>query len=159
MTRDLRDILLIAYHFPPIGGSGVQRVLKLARYLPQFGWRADVVCCGHTQYPLLDRSLTSEGSDDVKVYRTRGLEPGGIAASMTMSGPVGPAFAKRLEDGLSWRLQKMLSRTPLPEHELLWLPAAIRQARQVAENHSIEAIITSGPPHCTHWVGESMRAM
>jgi glycosyltransferase involved in cell wall biosynthesis len=137
----------------------VQRVLKLARYLPRFGWRAHVVCCGHTQYPLLDRSLSSEAGNDAIVYRTCGLEPGGLTASMGIGpvGPISPKFAKRLEDGLSWRLQKMLSRTPLPEHELLWLPAAIRQSRQIAANHPIEAVITSGPPHCTHWVGESLK--
>ena len=29
--------LIVAYHFPPIGGGGVQRASKFARYLPEFG--------------------------------------------------------------------------------------------------------------------------
>ena len=154
----LREALVIAYHFPPIGGSGVQRMLKLARYLPRLGWRAHVVCCGHTQYPLLDGSLAREAGDETIVHRTGGMEPGGLAASMgqQLAGAWGGA-AKRIEEGLSWRLQKALSHAPLPEHELLWVPSAIRQARTIAEHHPIEAVISSGPPHCTHWVGESLK--
>jgi glycosyltransferase involved in cell wall biosynthesis len=30
-------VLFVSYHFPPIGGGGVQRVSMLARYLPAFG--------------------------------------------------------------------------------------------------------------------------
>jgi glycosyltransferase involved in cell wall biosynthesis len=30
-------VLLVSYHYPPIGGGGVQRVSMLARYLPEFG--------------------------------------------------------------------------------------------------------------------------
>jgi glycosyltransferase involved in cell wall biosynthesis len=30
-------ILFVAYHFPPIGGGGVQRAAKFARYLPEHG--------------------------------------------------------------------------------------------------------------------------
>ncbi len=31
-------VLIMTYEFPPAGGSGVQRVAKFARYLPEFGW-------------------------------------------------------------------------------------------------------------------------
>jgi glycosyltransferase involved in cell wall biosynthesis len=36
-------VLLVAYHFPPIGGGGVQRALKFARYLPDHGYDPIVV--------------------------------------------------------------------------------------------------------------------
>ena len=35
----MKNLLFITYHFPPTGGSGVQRGLKFAKYLPQFGFR------------------------------------------------------------------------------------------------------------------------
>jgi glycosyltransferase involved in cell wall biosynthesis len=35
--------LILAYHFPPIGGGGTQRSLKFARYLPEFGYDVSVV--------------------------------------------------------------------------------------------------------------------
>jgi len=33
-----RRVLMIAAAFPPIGGPGVQRSAKFAKYLPAFGW-------------------------------------------------------------------------------------------------------------------------
>ena len=38
-----RQLLCIAYHFPPVGGAGVQRTVKFIRYLPEFGWSSAVV--------------------------------------------------------------------------------------------------------------------
>jgi glycosyltransferase involved in cell wall biosynthesis len=43
-----RSVLYLAYFFPPRGGAAVQRSLKFARYLPQFGWRPLVVANGGT---------------------------------------------------------------------------------------------------------------
>src|SRR5215212_6062911 len=39
-------VLYLAYFFPPRGGAAVQRSLKFAKYLPQFGWRPLVVANG-----------------------------------------------------------------------------------------------------------------
>ena len=39
-------VILIARHFPPSNASGAQRPFRLARYLPEFGYRPLVVCGG-----------------------------------------------------------------------------------------------------------------
>ena len=40
----MKRLLMIAYHFPPLAGSsGVQRALRFARYLPEFGWEPVVL--------------------------------------------------------------------------------------------------------------------
>jgi glycosyltransferase involved in cell wall biosynthesis len=36
-------VLVVAYHFPPIGGGGVQRNAKFVRYLPEFGYECVVL--------------------------------------------------------------------------------------------------------------------
>src|SRR6188768_1123173 len=33
-----KRLLLVAYNFPPVGGAGVQRPVKWAKYLGRFGW-------------------------------------------------------------------------------------------------------------------------
>src|SRR5882757_8735363 len=33
----MTKVLFVAYHFPPIGGGGVQRAAKFARYVPEHG--------------------------------------------------------------------------------------------------------------------------
>src|SRR5438477_12340373 len=41
-----QSLLYLAYFFPPRGGAAVQRSLKFAKYLPQFGWNPLVVANG-----------------------------------------------------------------------------------------------------------------
>lgn len=41
-----RSLLYLSYLFPPRGGAGVQRSLKFAKYLPEFGWQPLIVANG-----------------------------------------------------------------------------------------------------------------
>ena len=38
-----RRALVVAYHFPPVGGAGVQRTVKFVRHLPEFGYEPTVL--------------------------------------------------------------------------------------------------------------------
>lgn len=46
---------MIAYHFPPQrGSSGIQRTLRFARYLPEFGWEPRVLTVHPRAYDAID---------------------------------------------------------------------------------------------------------
>jgi glycosyltransferase involved in cell wall biosynthesis len=73
----VQRVLLLAYFFPPIGGSGVQRSVKFARYLPSFGWTPVIVTgpaatAGEIPH---DMTLGDELPADLEVLRARGPEP------------------------------------------------------------------------------------
>lgn len=70
----MKKVLMIAYFFPPLGGSGVQRTLKFVKYLPQFGILPVVstVKSGHNF--AYDASLLEEVPGTVNVYRSSSLE-------------------------------------------------------------------------------------
>jgi glycosyltransferase involved in cell wall biosynthesis len=38
-----KRVLMLAYFYPPVGGAGVQRSAKFAKYLPDFGWEPYVI--------------------------------------------------------------------------------------------------------------------
>lgn len=152
----LRNLLLVTYQFPPIGGSGVQRAVKLARYLPRAGWRAHVLSAGHTHYPLLDPMLVHDVGEAVPVHRVCGLEPASMAQAICrhVAGGTGtPSWLNAFEDRLYWRLDRACGRLQLPETEMLWVPAAIRKARDIIDRHAVEAVVTTSPPHSAHLVG------
>ena len=56
-----RAVLLVTYYFPPSGGPGVQRMLKFAKYLPEFGWTPLVLTVREdAAFPVRDESLLKE---------------------------------------------------------------------------------------------------
>ncbi|MCP4249505.1 MAG: glycosyltransferase family 4 protein, partial [bacterium] len=68
-----RKVLMIAYFFPPLGGAGVQRSLKFARYLPAEGWAPTVITVKAQDYWMADDSLERELGPAVRVVRTGSL--------------------------------------------------------------------------------------
>lgn len=56
----VKRVLMIAFHFPPLrGSSGIQRTLKFARYLLDFGW-TPVVLSAHP------RAFANAGNDQMR---------------------------------------------------------------------------------------------
>lgn len=156
----LRDLLLVTHHFPPVGGSGVQRSVKLAKYLPEAGWRPHVLCAGEARHPLMDHSLLDEIGHDASVHRVRGFEPAGVSAAVC--GFVSPhhrdtVWGRWLEDRLYWRLDRAVGRLKLPETALLWVSSAIREARRLIERYPIEVVVTTSPANLSHLVGLSLK--
>ncbi|MCK1542459.1 glycosyltransferase [Bradyrhizobium sp. 160] len=69
-----KTVLVLAYHFPPIGGAGVQRTVKFVKYLPEFGFRPVVVTTGDASTAPSsprDPSLHREIPAGTPVYRTQ----------------------------------------------------------------------------------------
>ena len=71
-------ILYVAYHFPPIGGGGVQRNSKFVRYLPELGYEPVVVTGpggARDRWTPPDPTLGDELPDGLEVHRVAGPEP------------------------------------------------------------------------------------
>jgi glycosyltransferase involved in cell wall biosynthesis len=67
----MKQILYVAYHFPPqSGSSGVLRSLKYCRYLPETGWLPTVLSVSPRAYERTEQSLLREILPEVSVLRT-----------------------------------------------------------------------------------------
>jgi len=74
----VRRLLFLAYHFPPLGGGGVQRSVKFVRHLPAFGYTPVVVTGSgdaSDRWTPVDDSLADELGGQVEVHRVPGPEP------------------------------------------------------------------------------------
>ncbi len=70
--------MLLSYHFPPIGGAGVQRSVKLTKHLREFGYETVVIAGPAEQtsrWTPVDHSLVTEVPAETIVFRARGPEP------------------------------------------------------------------------------------
>lgn len=71
----MKRALLIAYHFPPVGfSSGVQRSLKFAQYLPEFGWLPSVLTVNPRAYEIVNDRQLDEVPASVSVNRAYALD-------------------------------------------------------------------------------------
>jgi glycosyltransferase involved in cell wall biosynthesis len=73
----VRRVLFLAYHFPPIGGGGVQRNSKFVRYLRDFGYEPVVVTgpgLPRGRWTPQDATLADD-VDGVEVRRIADAEP------------------------------------------------------------------------------------
>ncbi|WP_291650775.1 glycosyltransferase [Clostridium sp.] len=69
-----KNILYIAYYFPPLAGSGVQRTLKFIKYLPRYNKKPIVVTVKKGHNFAYDEELIKEVPDIVKIYRSNSGE-------------------------------------------------------------------------------------
>lgn len=125
--------LLVSYSFPPVGGAGVQRVVKLAKYLPQHGVRPAVLTVRNPSVPLRDESLLADVPVGVPIQRAPTLEPGYRAKAK------------------AWRARASVTATVarnllFPDPQVLWQPAAHAAllARIAAARDDV--MLVSGPP-------------
>lgn len=79
-------MLVIAYYFPPMGLSGVQRTLKFVKYLPEFGWKPIVLTITPTTYYAYDETLLKElDNSQIEIHRTETKDVTKTAASLSNS--------------------------------------------------------------------------
>jgi glycosyltransferase involved in cell wall biosynthesis len=170
----MRKILLITYDFPP-ALSGVRRVVKFVKYLPESGWQPIVLTVKtarsflHDQEPLGE--ITGMG---VPVYRCGSLDPhrlseklaiwrrgerkqGGAEAKEEVSGSTLPHEA-RAPSAFGQRVMRFLRRWIfVPDDRVLWVPFAIKAARRIIHEHHPEVVYTTSFPNSTHLVGLRLR--
>lgn len=155
MATPLRT-LLVSYSFPPVGGAGVQRMLKLARYLPAHGVRPAVLTVANPSVPLRDDSLADELPADLPIVRARTLEPGYAVKQATWSASASraPGPRQRLTRALGGVARQLL----FPDPQILWQPgAALALARRLARFED-DAVLISGPPFSQFLLAPLVRA-
>jgi len=99
--------LLVSYSFPPVGGAGVQRVVKLAKYLPHHGVVPAVLTVSNPSVPVLDHSLEKDFPPGLEVVRARTFEPGYAAKQAAWSANASPSNGA--SGGLAKRAVRQLS--------------------------------------------------
>ncbi len=140
-----RRVLVLAYYFPPLGGSGVQRVAKLLKYLPRGGWQATVVTPTPGRYVARDATLLEEVEQaGVEIVRTRSMDPSRLGS--------GVAGAAPYADGARAWAKTLTSTFFVPDNKLGWMPFALRAARARMRADRFDAILSTAPPYTSHLV-------
>lgn len=140
-------VVLVSYVFPPTGGAGVQRAVKLVKYLPEHGVEPIVLTTLNPSVPVTDESLVKDVPEGTKIVRARTLEPGykmKQAAWDARTGAVGgaPSLKARAKKVLTTVAKEAL----VPDAQVLWVPGASLSLASVLAREKPDAVLISGPP-------------
>jgi glycosyltransferase involved in cell wall biosynthesis len=138
-------VLIVCYVFPPVGGAGVQRVLKLVKYLPRYGITPAVLTARAPSVPLVDPSLVRDVPAGTEVVRARTFEPGYAAKQLAwrVRADTTPSAGAKLKQGMLGLARRLL----VPDPQVLWLPAAqLALARRLCSSAPDDVVLISGPP-------------
>ena len=137
-------VLLVTMYFPPAGGGGVQRPLKLAQYLPALGIETHVLAPDDPKWVHRDPDLRVP--TQAWVHRARNLGPRARR----------PAEELRAAAGIERALvqaQVTARRLLQPDASVGWNLTAIPAAIRIVRNEGIDAVLTTSPPGSVHLVG------
>lgn len=153
--KPLRRVLIFAYFFPPLGGAGVQRIAKFAKYLPQQGWLPTVVTVRARDYWMTDPSLQGELGPRVAVVRTRSLTGLGLMRRVA-PGHAGREGGVRSSAGGIRRLRGLASWVLVPDSYIGWVPYAVRMGDRLLRQQRFDCILTSSSPDSAHLIGRTL---
>ncbi|MBM2839698.1 MAG: glycosyl transferase group 1 [Bacteroidetes bacterium] len=146
-----RKVLVIAYYFPPMGLSGVQRTLKFVKYLPKFGWHPTVLTVTPGGYFAQDESLLREvQSPKIRIERTEAAGPGKF-------------FAKKEVVKLpSERSRKFLSYVSdtffIPDNKIGWRKKAVAKAMELHKQTPFDLVFATAPPFTDFLIGTDLKS-
>lgn len=164
----MKRVLIISYYWPPSGGSGVQRWVKFAKYLPKEGWQPVIYTPENPELTAVDKTLSSEIPPEAEIIKRHITEPYGIyrklmgkgsstdLKTLTSAGSSSDEV-NPINGGMkSWKQKLSLfirGNFFIPDPRILWLHPSIRFLKEYLKGHPVDAIVTTGPPQSMHLIG------
>ncbi len=131
------------------------------KYLPDFGIQPIVYIPENPTYPIVDEQLVAEVSKDVIIVKQKIKEPYRLAAffskknTQKISSGIIPNKKKQgfMERLLLWVRGNLF----IPDARVLWVKPAVAFLETYIKEHSIDVLITTGPPHSLHLIGLALQ--
>lgn len=168
-------VLVISYYWPPAGGSGVQRWVKFAKYLPGEGWQPVIYTPLNPEISSVDETLAKDVPAEAEIIRRPITEPYGFYRKLfgaksstdmkTLVGASGNAAATGGEvnpiNGGSKNLKGRLSlwirgNLFIPDPRIWWVRPSVRFLKKYLREHPVDVIVTTGPPQSMHLIGRGL---
>ena len=140
-----KRILIVGYGFPPSNSVAVHRILRLSKWLPNYGWKPTILTVktkyAHPyMYNYEDSDLNALVSDELTVHRTASFEY-----------PKNQLLRK-IQVGI-------MSRLAIPDLYVTWVPGAVYRGKQLISEHNFDAVLTSIPPNSTALIGYFLKKL
>ncbi len=126
MNDPKQRVLVIAYHYPPLAGAGMLKILRTTRYLADCGWEPLVLT---VKNPEPYHRAANPIPDSVRVYHSWRIPGGNLLARIL----------RRLKLDERWLL--------LPDQYIFWIPGTLLYGLYLIIRQKADLIYVTGPPY------------
>jgi glycosyltransferase involved in cell wall biosynthesis len=158
----MKRVLIISYYWPPSGGAGVQRWLKFAKYLREFGWEPVIYTPENPEYPEADESLFKDIPVGLEVIKTPIWEPYNVYKRF---------IGQKKEDKIQAGFLSVKKKNPfienisvwirgnlfIPDARKFWIKPSIRYLSKYLAARPVDAMVSTGPPHSMHLIALGLK--
>ena len=165
-----KSIGILAYYWPPAGGSGVQRWLRFSNHLCDLGWDIHVFTFKNPKYPILNNSNVGKVNPLINVNKISGFEFPRFLTKTSSQESVyyrhhsGLGFNRgakvALLRGRSFEMSFTLMLRELflfPDARKFLVNPAYKFLKQYYSENNLSMLITTGPPHSMHLAGMKLK--
>ena len=155
----MKRVLIISYYWPPTGGSGVQRWVKFAKYLPSEGWQPVIYTPENPEQLATDASLEAEIPAEAQIIKTHIIEPyelykkflrkSGHSKEAVEVNPVNAQNKSFLQKVAMWVRGNLF----LPDPRCMWIRPSVSYLKKYLKDHPVDLIVSTGPPQSMHIIG------
>lgn len=157
----MKRVLIITYYWPPSGGAGVQRWLKFAKYLPEFGWQPIIYTPSNPDYPAIDESLLNDVPSGIEIIRQPIWEPYGWYRQLLgqKDKKIGSGFvSEEKEAGLMQKLSVWIrGNFFIPDARKFWVKPSVKYLKKYLRENPVDVIVSTGPPHSMHLIALKLK--
>ena len=155
----MKRVLIISYYWPPTGGSGVQRWVKFAKYLPEEGWQPVIYTPENPEQLAVDTTLEAEIPAEAEIIKTHITEPyelykkflrrSGHSKESVEVNPVNAQNKSFAQKAAMWVRGNFF----LPDPRCLWIRPSVKFLKKYLKEHPVDLIVSTGPPQSMHMIG------
>jgi glycosyltransferase involved in cell wall biosynthesis len=143
-------VLILAYYFPPMGLTGVQRTLRFAKYMSDYNWAPTIITTGSKGINAIDLSLMKEAEEaNFEIIRTDPInEDLSLLSEQTI----------RLSHSLKTnKFYKIIHSFSIPDDKKAWAKKAYKKAKELLSKEQFDIIFIPAPPFSVFEIGAKLK--
>lgn len=172
----MKNVLIIAYVYPPLGGAGVQRTLKFAKYLEKYGYKVNVLTVNNESGTIKDESLKLESTNGIKVFRAVQRENYIVNAianrninqvksekvdnkkkSVNVNETSEITLKSKIKRKLKNYLLNIYRNMYIPDDKISWKKDAVKLGMKIIVDEKIDIIYSSSAPYTGHLIALELK--
>ena len=153
----MKKVLILAYYWPPKGGVGVQRWLKLTKYLCRHKYQPIVYTQEGGVTPLQDYSLLNSIPKQVEVIKNMIFEPSQLFSFFRKKKHTSDILMKTKFNFLDFIFIWLRTNFFIPDARSFLINPSISFLNNYLKSNPVDVIVSSGPPHSMHMIALSLK--